>query len=165
MAGKHVIVLMGLGLAAMVGYGVVSSKGQKNVALTPRTAIPPASATLRTDLGADRVITDSTGREGDPELYSDVWIGGSGWSMEVMATNRYQGELLVDMYQTKTTVIGNGYWVRAVVPGEVAELKRGDVATVRGRISIVDRVVTGPVPEFRVTLDPAEVIDVQHTGR
>lgn len=165
MAAKHVIVLMGLGLAAMVGYGVVSSKGQKNVVLTPRTATPSASADLRTDLGADRVITDSTGREGDPELYSNVWIGGTGWSMEVMATNRYQGELLVDMYQTKTTVVGNGYWVRAVVPGEVAELKRGDVATVRGRISVVDRVITGPVPEFRVTLDPAEVIDVQRTGR
>lgn len=165
MAAKHVIVLMGIGLIGMVGYGVVTSKGQKNVALTPRSATPPPSASPRTDLAADRVIADSTGREGEPELYTDTWIGGSGWSMEVMATNRYQGELLVDMYQTKTSVVGNGYWVRAVVPGVDPELKRGDVATVRGRISVVDRVITGPVPEFRVTLDPAEVIDVQRTGR
>ncbi len=163
---KHVIIALGVGLAAIIGYGIVDSKkSDGTVVLVPRDAKPPEDAHIRTDLAAHRVIADSSGRDAAPDLYSDVWIGGSGWSMEVMATNRYQGELLVDMYQTHTSIIGNGYWVRATLPDPNIELKRGDVATLRGRISIVDRVMSGPIHEYRVILDPAEIIDVQLTGR
>ncbi len=163
---KQVLIVLGFGLLGMIGYGIVDSKKSGGTTvLIPRDASPPEHAHIRTDLAAHRVIAESTGRDAAPDLYSDTWIGGPGWSMEVMATNRYQGELLVDMYQTHTAIIGNGYWVRATLPDPNVELRRGDVATVRGRISIVDRVVSGPFPEYRVILDPAEIIDVQKTGR
>lgn len=164
---KHVFAVLGIGLVAMIGYSAVSSKVKQSStpAGAPRTGTPPAGADVRDGLSAEQVITESGGKNPEPELYTDIWVGGTGWTMEVIHTRMSGGELTIDMYQTHTAIMGNGYWVSAVVPSPPEGVDESDLVTIRGRIRIVDRVATGPIPESRIILDPAEVVDIQHTGR
>ncbi len=164
---KYVFAVLGIGLIAMIGYSAVSSKVKQSSkpAAGPRTGTPPAGADVRDGLSAEVVITESAGKNPEPELYADVWVGGSGWTMEVVRAKASGGELTLDMYQTHTAIMGNGYWVTAIIPNPPDGLGERDLATVRGRIRIVDRVITGPIPEARVILDPAEVVTFQDTGR
>lgn len=164
---KHVFVVLGIGLVAMIAYSAVSSKVKQSSkpATGPRTGTPPAGADVHDWLSAEQVITESLGKNPEPELYTDVWVGGSGWTMEVVRASTRGGELTLDMYQTHTAIMGNGYWVTAIVPNPPDGLGERDLATVRGRIRIAERMMSGPIPEARIILDPAEVVTFQDTGK
>jgi len=138
-------------------------EGGGSSASTP--VVPPAGAVFL-DAGTEpehvmhRAIAANRGKKGSvTSEYIGQWVPPEGWAGVVEEVNLQHGGTTIGMYHSSAGMIGGGFWVLAVVPSTETGLQKGDQIVVQGKISEIQIMAAGPIPTYRIILDPTRILE------
>jgi len=167
-----VLALVAIGLVGFVGYSAVT-KAQKQQRSTapaapPAPVEPPADAQFVPDeVGAEGVMAGVASARKDADrqaaeaMWQGVWVPNEGWTGEVVDVTNERSGIAVRLSVTSSRVMGGSFFVIAVIAENEQGVRKGDGAVVQGRISRVEALPGGPIPLYRIVLEPAKVLSIQ----
>jgi len=157
------------GLALILGGIAVASKFANSAQRSGGTVaadptIPPANATF-VEASAEDILGDvATAKKGVRDQvaasYQGLWVPSTGWESEVVDVTSERGGTAVRMQQTSNSFLGGSFYIVALCPTLDQEVKKGDRATVQGRIKSVDLLPAAAVPMYRILLHDCRVLKV-----
>ncbi|CAG0950427.1 hypothetical protein PHYC_00170 [Phycisphaerales bacterium] len=172
-----ILVLIAVGVFGTVGYMAFrKNKGQLLKPSEPRLPVevtpPPDAHFLDAEASPSGIMFEvaSMRKKIDQDQiaagYVGMWVPETGWESEVVDITEERGGTAVRMYTTTGGIVG-GFYIVAVVQGEPDSLgfKKGDRATVQGRIDKIEVLPAAATPMYRIVLNPARVLSFQNFGR
>lgn len=166
------LVIGAVAAVAFVAMNKAPGAPKKQSAPVVEAVFPPADARyLDAEASSSDVVMFSVSshrREADQEAAEaqlvGLWVPSTGWEGEVAdLTDESQG-FAVRLFVTTGGITG-GYYIVAVVPEEPDDTRKGDRATVQGRIDKVGVLPGSMTPIYRIVLSPAKVIGHQKFRR
>lgn len=161
-------VIVGVVVVAAVGVGVGWQYLGGDTATRAPVAAPTAAECLEDDWDPTSVFMFVMGAKTRAEALQNlasiqgVWTPMRGWEGEVEAVSKEPGGTAIRMFYSAAGRVGGGFWVVAVVPGELPDkIHRRDVVTYQGRIRTVENRLDGPNINDRVILDDARILGIR----
>lgn len=172
-----VVALIALGaIGAAVYFGIqkrAAPEAGRSPAVAPVAAatLPPANAEfLDPETTADGVMLAVSSMRKEPDQkaaeagFVGLWVPAEGWEAEIVDVTEERSGTALRMYVTTGGITG-GYYIVAVVAGELDDIRKGDRAAVQGRIDKVEVLPGGAIPIHRIVLNPAKVVRHTKFGR
>lgn len=160
-------VVVGVVVVAAVGVGVGWQYLGSGSPQAAPVAAPMPDECLETEWEPIAVLSAVTGKRGaeaQAALAALVgwWTPMSGWEGEVETISNEEGGKAIRMFYHTAGIVGGGFWVIAVVPGDLPEkVHRRDVVRYQGRIRTIDAKPVGPSPNLRIVLDDTRILGIR----
>jgi len=160
-----VIVLIILGVLGFGAYELMRPHPEPaapTAAATPGEP-PPGAPVLPDEMTEEGIMLEvgtarsKSAQQAAEALYKGAWIGPLGWSGAIEDITEEKTGWAVRIKKFTPRLIGQEYWVIAVLDEQPYGLAKGDTVRVRGRIDAVEVLPGGMTPVYRIVVREAGV--------